>query len=159
LLSKQWDTLGGRERFRSLSPIYFRHANVLAVVFDISCDESLRRVRTWIDEAFKYAESYTQIALVGAKLDLDTKGQRRALQKVAQAIANEYSIPYYELSSKTGQGVDEFFLDISSRAYRQLKLDPAIAPIPASATNGKEEQGGGIGAVRVLRWFKNLLGW
>ncbi len=42
-----WDT-AGQERYRSLVPLYFRHADIFLLVFDISDRQSFDAIEEWI---------------------------------------------------------------------------------------------------------------
>lgn len=46
--SKVWDT-AGQERFRSLVPMYYRNADAVAIIFDVSDRESFNQVKNWIN--------------------------------------------------------------------------------------------------------------
>lgn len=43
-----WDT-AGQERFRSLVPMYYRNADAVAIIFDVSDRESFNQVKSWIN--------------------------------------------------------------------------------------------------------------
>lgn len=45
---KVWDT-AGQERFRSLVPMYYRNADAVAIIFDVSDRESFNQVKNWIN--------------------------------------------------------------------------------------------------------------
>jgi GTPase SAR1 family protein len=49
-----WDT-SGPERFRSLSPIYFRGAHGAVVVYDIADRSTFNNVTLWVEDMRKYA--------------------------------------------------------------------------------------------------------
>lgn len=45
---KVWDT-AGQERFRSLVPMYYRNADAVAIIFDVSDSNSFNQVKNWIN--------------------------------------------------------------------------------------------------------------
>lgn len=45
---KVWDT-AGQERFRSLVPMYYRNADAVTIIFDVSDRESFNQVKCWIN--------------------------------------------------------------------------------------------------------------
>lgn len=45
-----WDT-AGQERFRSITKQYFRKADGVVIVFDVTSETSFKNVRSWIDDA------------------------------------------------------------------------------------------------------------
>ncbi|KAG0085837.1 hypothetical protein BGZ93_000434 [Podila epicladia] len=48
-----WDTAGA-ERFRSMAPMYYRSANAVIVVYDITSEESFDAIATWVEEVRKH---------------------------------------------------------------------------------------------------------
>jgi small GTP-binding protein len=64
-----WDT-AGQEKFKSLIPIYFRGAQMVAIVFDISCIDSWNAIDDWYQQI--YSVSYDTkpiIILIANKCD------------------------------------------------------------------------------------------
>ena len=102
-----WDT-AGQERFRTtLPPMYYKRASGAVVAFDITNKESLEKLRPWIDELKQNAPPDVKIILVGTKSDLD---DRRAVDTdTINQFCEEFGIPYFETSAKTGAGVVEAF--------------------------------------------------
>lgn len=47
-----WDT-AGQEKFRAMTPMYYRNANAALLVFDISNYNSFSEVKTWVQELLK----------------------------------------------------------------------------------------------------------
>uniref|UniRef100_A0A8R1I5C3 Uncharacterized protein n=1 Tax=Caenorhabditis japonica TaxID=281687 RepID=A0A8R1I5C3_CAEJA len=47
-----WDT-AGQERFRSITKQYFRKADGVVLMFDVTSEQSFLNVRNWIDSEFK----------------------------------------------------------------------------------------------------------
>uniref|UniRef100_A0A3B4APE5 Uncharacterized protein n=1 Tax=Periophthalmus magnuspinnatus TaxID=409849 RepID=A0A3B4APE5_9GOBI len=43
-----WDT-AGQERFRSIAKSYFRRADGVLLLYDVSCEKSFLNVREWVD--------------------------------------------------------------------------------------------------------------
>lgn len=44
-----WDT-AGTERFRTITPIYYRNVDGVLLIFDITDRASFRSIQYWIDE-------------------------------------------------------------------------------------------------------------
>ena len=59
-----WDT-AGQERFRSITQSYYRSANALILVFDISCQPTFDCLPQWLSEIDLYAGSKVLTYLVG----------------------------------------------------------------------------------------------
>lgn len=64
-----WDT-AGQEKYRSVTPIYFRDAAAAICVFDITNKQSLDNAEGWISDLRSYAPNHIIIALAGNKCDL-----------------------------------------------------------------------------------------
>eukprot|EP01035_Chromulina_nebulosa_P028997 gene28997-38363_t len=46
-----WDT-AGQERFRTITSAYYRGADGIIIVYDVSCEESFNHINDWLIEAF-----------------------------------------------------------------------------------------------------------
>ena len=64
-----WDT-AGQEKYRSLTSMYFRDAQVAIIVFDVTNKRSLDYVDYWSEEVKKSNAEEFIIVLVGNKSDL-----------------------------------------------------------------------------------------
>ncbi|XP_037834964.1 ras-related protein Rab-34 isoform X2 [Kryptolebias marmoratus] len=65
-----WDT-AGQERFRCIASTYYRGAQAIIVVFDLSSVSSLAHARLWLEDAMKENDpSSVLLFLVGTKKDL-----------------------------------------------------------------------------------------
>ena len=69
-----WDT-AGQERFRTLTASYYRGAQGIIIVYDVTDRETFDNVRTWISEIEKYSQAGVCKILVGNKCDMDDKRQ------------------------------------------------------------------------------------
>ena len=103
-----WDT-AGQERFRSLIPNYLKDAKFALIVIDVSSKASLNSADTWLNlyNENKTGEGFT--FLIGNKIDLS---YREVTVEEATEKAKELGIPYYELSAKTGENLENLFLQL-----------------------------------------------
>lgn len=108
-----WDT-AGQERYRSLTPMYYRNANVALVLFDLTDVSSFDKAKYWINELTTYIRDHglddnmaTSIMLIGNKLDL-VEGECEFIDQVKDLlVSNPYK--YFETSCKSGTNVHEVF--------------------------------------------------
>lgn len=52
-LNFQWDT-AGQERFRTITTSYYRGANAIVIVYDVTDRESFDHVKNWMNDIEKY---------------------------------------------------------------------------------------------------------
>ena len=69
LVLQIWDT-AGQERFRSITQSYYRSANALLLVYDISCQSSFDCLPDWLREIEMYASTNVLTYLVGKKMSV-----------------------------------------------------------------------------------------
>jgi len=101
-----WD-FGGEERFRFLLPQYCRGANGAFFLYDITKSISLEHLPEWTSIIREHAGDIP-IMLIGAKLDLYK--YREVSRQDGIEAAQKYNLAsFVELSSKTGQNVEEAF--------------------------------------------------
>jgi len=63
-----WDT-AGQERFKAVTSSYYRDADGIIVVYDISNQMSFNHVKMWMQEIEKRAKTNVNVLLVGNKND------------------------------------------------------------------------------------------
>lgn len=90
--------------------MYYRGAQAAIVVYDITSVDTFSRAKTWVKELQRQANPNIVIALVGNKLDLDSK--RAVSEEEAIAYAEENSLLFMEASAKAGTNVNEVFNEI-----------------------------------------------
>jgi len=101
-----WDT-AGQERFQSLTSSYYRGAQAVMFVYDVTNRESFDNLNKWWREFTMYGDSRNcAIMLVGNKIDLDN---RCVAKEEATAWALSHDMCYDELSSKDATNLDNVF--------------------------------------------------
>jgi small GTP-binding protein len=101
-----WD-FGGEERFRFLLSQYCKGANAAFFLYDITNARTLDHLSTWTELIRKHA-GHIPVMLIGSKLDL---AEFRAVKREdgIKTAKNHNLSAFIELSSKTGQNVEEAF--------------------------------------------------
>ena len=108
-----WDT-GGQEQFRSMMSLYYRDADAALICFDISAAKSFDSVAYWIGEMEKNCNNERKnfvLALAGNKCDIEDS-KKQIPMSVANETAKENEMCYHETSAKTGEGVNELFMEL-----------------------------------------------
>ena len=115
-----WDT-AGQEKYRSITRSYYRGANGIILVYDVTCRKSFNNVEMWL----RSINQATCTILVGNKCDA---AEREVPINEAISLARQYDIKYYETSAMTGSGVNGAFEALIRLMYAQC-----TTPTPSSA--------------------------
>ncbi len=121
-----WDT-AGQERYFALAPLYYRGADAVIVVYDVTNRQSFIRAKSWVSELKRQNNHNIVISLAGNKLDL-ADGNRQITSEEAQLYAKENDLLFIETSAKTNHGVSEMFQAITEKLILQK------APRPVNST-------------------------
>lgn len=83
-----WDT-AGQERYQSVTRAYYRGAQGVILMYDISQEQSFLSVKYWISTIHDNTEGSPPAAmiLVGNKVDLEEVGQREVLTDTGENFA------------------------------------------------------------------------
>ncbi|KAM8835816.1 ras-related protein Rab-34-like isoform 2-T2 [Synchiropus picturatus] len=112
-----WDT-AGQERFKCIASTYYRGAQAIVVVFDLSCVGSLAHARQWLQDAMKENDpSSVLLFLVGTKKDLSSPEQLALVEQEAIRLSEEIRAEYWAVSAKSGDGVRDFFFRVASLTF------------------------------------------
>jgi len=127
-----WDT-AGQDRFRYMMSSYYRGAQAVLLVCDVTNEGSFTSIKGWLaqfDEMHAQAHPdgrqqprTAQVLLVANKTDLV---DQRVVEpfRVAE-LAAELEIPFVEASAKSGAGVSQAFLGVVAAFVNQRMRDEA----------------------------------
>ncbi|EJT98185.1 ras-domain-containing protein [Dacryopinax primogenitus] len=104
-----WDT-AGQERFRTITSSYYRGAQGVILVYDVSSRESFDDLPRWFTELETYCGPSVAKVIVGNKIDKEFS--RRVPTAEGQAYAERMGALFLESSAKRGIHVDEVFQTI-----------------------------------------------
>ena len=105
-----WDT-AGQEEFHSLAPIYYKDAQAAILVFSVTDSKSFERVQQWKKELSASRGDSIKIVICGNKVDLPS--QRCVKREDGENLAKQYGAQYFEVSAKTGEGIDNMFMHLT----------------------------------------------
>ena len=114
-----WDT-SGQDRFRSMTNLYYRDAQVAILTYDVTNEQSLESLNYWLNELNDKVEIDNMLlCLAGNKNDVDASEKRIPTNK-GKSFAEEHNMIFFETSAKTGSGVKELFQTIATKEYEKL---------------------------------------
>ena len=114
-----WDT-AGQDRFRALTKNYYKGANGIILIYDISTTQTFENVKVWINQIKEEANANVIIYLVGNKIDL-SKDKRTVTEEEGQKLADEYKFLFKEASAKEGTNVNEIFQELVEKIDAEAK--------------------------------------
>ncbi|KAH8380208.1 hypothetical protein KR009_009495 [Drosophila setifemur] len=113
-----WDT-AGQERFRTITQSYYRSANGVFIVYDITKRSSFANLQKWIEEVRRYTASNVLIILVGNKCDLEEEREVdfEEARQMCQYIPEILFV--METSAKENMNVEDAFRCLATELKRQ----------------------------------------
>lgn len=133
-----WDT-AGQERFRAVTRSYYRGAAGAIMVYDITRRTTFNHISSWLSEANNLASPNTILFLIGNKADLDAS--RDVTREEAEAFAKEHNLTFLETSAKTGDNVEEAFLQTAQNIYQKIQDGGIDLNLPDSGVQQKPTPG------------------
>ena len=113
-----WDT-AGEERFRTITTSYYKGAQAIIVVFDITDRDSFEHVKNWMADVDKFAKEGVLRILCGNKCDLEH--QRKISKEEGKELASKYGIQYIETSAKDTTNIEVFPTPASPNKHTRNK--------------------------------------
>ncbi|XP_068540616.1 EF-hand calcium-binding domain-containing protein 4A isoform X4 [Anas acuta] len=107
-----WDT-AGQERFRSITKQYFRKADGILVMYDVTAECSFTAVRNWMSSVQEGIEDGAVVFLLGNKTDAAQRETRHVPRVEGERLAKEYKAVFYECSAMTGYNIMEPMLHMA----------------------------------------------
>lgn len=92
-----WDT-AGQERYHSLAPMYYRGAQAVLIVYDLSDLSTVKDAKKWILQVQHFTKKIPMI-LVGNKFDL--------VDNLVDKIQTD--LPHFLVSAKTDKNIKKMF--------------------------------------------------
>ncbi|XP_067268576.1 ras and EF-hand domain-containing protein homolog [Pseudorasbora parva] len=130
-----WDT-AGQERFRSIAKSYFRRADGVLLLYDVTCEKSFLNVREWVDIIEDVSQDDIPIMLVGNKTDLRNDALLDGVSCIptsyGEKLAMTYSALFCETSAKDGSNIIEAVLHLAREVTKnadQYKEPVSVAKL------------------------------
>lgn len=137
-----WDT-AGQEKFKCIASAYYRGAEVIITVFDLTDIQTLDHTKQWLEDALRENEPGSSfVFLVGTKKDLLSDAACERTEQDAIRFANTMQAEYWSVSAKTGENVKDFFSRVAALAFEKSVL------MELEKSNGRIAQ---IGAGNLIK--------
>ncbi|KAM9858565.1 ras and EF-hand domain-containing protein homolog [Aulostomus maculatus] len=117
-----WDT-AGQERFRSIAKSYFRRADGVLLLYDVTCEKTFLNVREWVDMIEDMSQEDIPIMLVGNKCDLRKGGENCVPTTYGEKLAMTYNTLFCETSAKDGSNILEAVLHLARLVIRHATFE------------------------------------
>ena len=101
-----WDT-AGQDRYRTIAKNYYKGSHGILLLYDVTKTNSFENIREWIRDIREEVYEKAIIFLIGNKID--KKEDRKIQTEQGAKLAEEFNLPFFEASAKSGENVDEIF--------------------------------------------------
>ena len=126
---KIWDT-AGQERFRNITNQYYKGADGIILVYDVTDRTSFEKIREWMNQIRQNTtEDEIGLVLLGNKCDADP---RDVSQNDGIELGKELGIQYFESSAMNNINISESFNYLAKQILSKKKIDT-----PTKVSNNK----------------------
>ena len=113
-----YDT-AGQERFQNIVKHYYKGANGVLLIYDITKRDTFKNLDFWIKDLEDNSDiDNLFIYLIGNKNDMEDK--REVSWVEANNYAKEKKLPYIEVSAKTGNNIQKLFDEVIKGATTKM---------------------------------------
>ncbi|KAL7668906.1 hypothetical protein ACOME3_009588 [Neoechinorhynchus agilis] len=111
-----WDT-AGQERFHTITTSYYRGANAVVLIYDVTSAKSFHNITNWLSRIEKQAPPRIVKMMLGNKIDMNDKIE--VAKENATELAENMHILFFETSARDGTNVSKAFYAIAEKALDQ----------------------------------------
>uniref|UniRef100_A0A4W5KWE5 Ras-related protein Rab-15 n=1 Tax=Hucho hucho TaxID=62062 RepID=A0A4W5KWE5_9TELE len=137
-----WDT-AGQERYQTITKQYYRRAQGIFLVYDITSERSFQHIMKWASDVDEYAPDNIQKILIGNKSDEEEK--RQVATEQGNKLAKNYGMDFFETSAFTNYNITESFTRLAEQVLaankKNLDLLRASVTDELNLTALEEEEG------------------
>ena len=122
-----WDT-AGQEKYKSITFHHYKKSVGGLIVYDITKRSSFDNVKNWYNDLINLGEKGCIVALVGNKLDMVERNERkREVSKLeAQAYAEDNHMLFFETSAYNGTNINDIFEELLQTIYTERRKIPEL---------------------------------
>ncbi|KAK6307202.1 hypothetical protein J4Q44_G00223500 [Coregonus suidteri] len=115
-----WDT-AGQERYQTITKQYYRRAQGIILVYDITSSRSFQHIVKWASDVDEFAPDKVQRILVGNKADEEQK--RKVPKEQGNKLAKTYGMEFFETSACTNCNINESFTRLTELVLQAHKKE------------------------------------
>ena len=130
-----WDS-AGQEKYQSISKLYYKKAQGILLIFDLTSRESFDGVVEWLKHIEDESGKDIPIVLVGNKNDLDN---RIITTEEALEFANKRMLYFFETSAMNGFNINDAFYTIAELTWKQVSQKESIKAVTVSKNTHKRK--------------------
>ncbi|XP_051499348.1 EF-hand calcium-binding domain-containing protein 4B [Apus apus] len=105
-----WDT-AGQERYRSITKQFFRKADGIIVMYDITAKDTFTAVKQWLISIEETTGENVPVLLLGNKID--NEKEREVPMGMGEHLAKDYNLIFYECSAYSGYNTQKSVLHLA----------------------------------------------
>ncbi|XP_019817245.2 EF-hand calcium-binding domain-containing protein 4B isoform X1 [Bos indicus] len=105
-----WDT-AGQERYRCITQQFFRKADGVVVMYDLTARQSFLDVRQWLSSVEEAVGDRIPVLLLANKID--NEKEREVPRGLGEQLAKEHDLIFYECSAYSGHNTEEPVLHLA----------------------------------------------
>ena len=129
----------GQEKFKALTSLYYKQADGILMVYDITSIKSLDEIRNYYSDKIKEeCRRDVKILLLGNKTDLEEK--REIPTEVGACIAKEKGFMFMESSCLNNKNVAGCFETLIELTYREVIQNQREKPLVITKKNKKNKK-------------------
>ena len=107
----------GQERFRNITTQYYKGADGIVLVYDVTDEASYEKIREWMEQIHSNTQKEEiGLVLLGNKCDMEP---RNVTEDMGNKMAEELKTDYFETSALTGQGIKEAFEQLTKTIMKK----------------------------------------
>ncbi len=136
-----WDT-AGQEQFRSMNKMYYRDANAVVIMYDITRPSTFDHIKMWLEEIEQNINgdmNDLDITIIGNKTDLDSK--RMVPRNSINNLKESYNFTYEETSIKNEEELNVVFDNLVRRVVNNEKTIRPMQTFSVVDVNKNESSG------------------
>ena len=110
-----WDT-PGQEKHRSINKIFYKQANVVILVYDVTNEESFTEMKDyWYEQIKQLGDKDIILAIAANKSDLYE--EKQVSNETGEEFANQIGAIFASTSAKNGSGIQALFYNIGQKIF------------------------------------------